>query len=91
MSPAERDAHWEAVQSQLVLGGNLDPQQRTELLALLQEHCEVFSKDKGDLGLVKGYFHHIDTGDSKPIMLPPHRLSHAEKEEVARQMQPMLD
>ena len=79
----ERRAHWEAVKPQLKLGNNLTAKQRAELLAVLEKHCFTFSKDKGDIGLVRGYSHHIDTGDSKPIRLPPHRQSHAEKEEVA--------
>jgi hypothetical protein len=87
----DKRAHWETVKPQLVLGENLSVQQKEELLNLLEQHCLVFSRDKGDLGLVKGYFHHIDTGVSKPIKLPPHRLSHAEKEEVAKQTQPMID
>jgi hypothetical protein len=90
-SEEERKAHWEAVKPQLVLSEDLSEQQRTELLAVLVKHCLVFSKDKGDLGLVQGYFHKIDTGDTKPIKLPPHRLSHAEKEEIAKQMQPMIE
>jgi hypothetical protein len=60
-------------------------------LKVLEKHCLVISKDKGDLGLVKGYFHTINTGDSQPIKLPPHRLNHAEKEEIAKQMQPMIE
>jgi hypothetical protein len=90
-TPEEKRAHWEAVKPQLVLGENLTEKQREELLAVLEKHCMVFSKDKGDIGLVKGYYHTIDTGDTKPLKLPPHRLSHAEKEEVARQMQPMIE
>jgi hypothetical protein len=91
LTAEEKRAHWEAVTPQLVLGENLTDEQREQLLAVLEKHCMVFSKDKGDIGLVKGYFHTIDTGDTKPIKLSPHRRSHVEKEEVARQMQPMIE
>jgi hypothetical protein len=91
LTEQELKAHWEAVKPQLLLGEDLTDEQRNELLQVLEKHCLVFSKDKGNLGLVKEYFHTIDTGDSKSIKLPPHWLSHAEKEEIARQMQPMLE
>lgn len=90
-TPEQIKEHWEAVKPQLVLGEDLDPGQKQQILELLERHCLVFSKDKSDLGLVEGYFHTIETGDSKPIRLPPHRHSHAEKEEIARQTQPMIE
>ncbi|GAQ92414.1 hypothetical protein KFL_010100030, partial [Klebsormidium nitens] len=45
--------------------------------------------DPTDLGLVQGFFHHINTGDSKPVKMQPYRQSFAEKAEIDKQVGPM--
>ena len=66
---------------------DLTLQQREELAAAIYEYRDVFSSgptDMGRTGLVK---HTIDTGDQRPIWLPPRRLPILKMEEV----QKMLD
>ena len=50
---------------------DLTLRQREELAAAIYEHRDVFSSgpmDMGRTGLVK---HMIDTGDQRPVRLPP--------------------
>ncbi len=57
---------------------------REELAAAIYEHRDVFSSgptDMGRTGLVK---HTIDTGDQRPVRLPPRRLPIA-KQEIERE------
>ena len=53
------------------------------------DHAMVFSKDPTDLGLVRGFYHHVNTGDSKPVKMQPYRQSFAEKAEIDNQVKPM--
>lgn len=49
---------------------------------LLSKFQEVFSKHEFDIGLTDLVEHSIDTGDAKPVRLPPRRvpIAFAEKE-----------
>ncbi len=65
--------------------------QREELAAAIYEFRDVFSSgptDMGRTGLVK---HTIDTGDQRPICLPPRRLPIAKQEIEQEEVQKMLD
>jgi hypothetical protein len=74
---------WEAVKSQLT------KEQKSQLLKVLSRHLHAFSKDPGNLGLVKGVHHRLDTGDGAPIKRASRPLSPFEREENDRQMAPM--
>ena len=68
----------------------LSPEQRTRLRALLQKYNDVFahnSKQPGDSSVVK---HKIDTGNHPPIRLRSYRTSPANKEEIDKQVDEML-
>jgi hypothetical protein len=58
---------WETVRPQLKMGPNLTEEQKSQLLEVLSRHPHAFSKDPGDLGLVEGVHHRLDTGDCAPI------------------------
>ncbi len=65
--------------------------QREELAAAIYEFRDVFSSgatDMGRTGLVK---HTIDTGDHRPIRLPPRCLPIAKQEIEQEELQKMLD
>ena len=62
-----------------------------ELAAAIYEYRDVFSSgptDMGRTGLVK---HTIDTGDQRPIRLPPRRLPITKQEIEKEEVQKMLD
>ncbi len=70
---------------------HLTPQQRKELAAAIYEYIDVFSSgptDMGRTGLVK---HTIDTGDQRPVRLPPCRLPITKQEIEKEEMQKMLN
>ncbi len=65
--------------------------QREELAAAIYEHRDVFSSgpvNMGRTGLVK---HTIDTGDQRPVRLPPRRLPIAKQEIQREEVQKILD
>jgi hypothetical protein len=63
----ERRQLWEKVKPQIRLADNLNTPQREQMMALLEKHAMVFSKDPTDLGLVRGFYHHVNTGEAKPV------------------------
>ncbi len=70
---------------------DLTLQQWEELAAAIYEYRDVFSSgptDMGRTGLVK---HTIDTGDQRPIRLPPRRLPITKQEIEKEKVQKMLD
>ncbi len=65
--------------------------QTEELAAVMYEYRDVFSNGPTDIvrtGLVNRT---IDTGDQRPIHLPPRRLPIAKQEIEQEEMQKMLD
>ncbi len=70
---------------------DLTLQQREEFAAAIYEFRDVFSSgptDMGRTGLVK---HTIDTGDQRPVRLPPRRLPITKQESEKEEVQKMLD
>ncbi len=70
---------------------DLTLRQREELAAAIYEFRDVFSSgptDMGRTGLVKNT---IDTGDQRPIRLPPHRLPITKQEIEKEEVQKILD
>ena len=68
-------------------GEQLSAGQRAEVEALLEEHSDVMRNYPGRTMLAE---HHIRTGDSRPVRLPPYRLPHAYRETVKKELQDML-
>ncbi len=70
---------------------DLTLRQREELAAAIYKHRDVFSSGPTDIrrtGLVK---HTIDTGDQRPVRLPPRRLPIAKQEIEREEVRKMLD
>ncbi len=53
---------------------DLTPRQREELVAAIYEYWDVFSSGPADMGRTGLVKHTIDTGEQRPIWLPPRRL-----------------
>lgn len=51
-----------------------------QLIDLFVAYGSVVSKHKYDLGLMKGYKHHINTGDAPPVKKAPYRMSQGQVE-----------
>ena len=63
--------------------GHLTEQETDKLARLLTEYANLF---KGKLGKVHAYLHTIDTGEARPVRLPPRRYSPAQHQEIERQI-----
>ena len=68
-----------------VIGKQLSPRQKLELEKLL---ADIFRDSPGRTDLAE---HHIDTGETTPVRLPPYRVPHAYRKEVETQLTKMLD
>lgn len=68
----------------------LSQQQRKQLEHLLISYQDVFVGPDGKLGRTDLVKHEIDTGDSKPIKLPPRRTSYAQKQIIEQELDKML-
>lgn len=69
----------------------LTQEERGEVETLLKNYQDVFAGPGDKLGQTKVAEHYIDTGDSRPIKLPPRRLSPAQKEVVEAEVEKMLE
>ena len=56
----------------------LDASLKQKLLALINEHLEVFAECDFDVGTIDLVFHKIDTGDSRPLRQPARRVPYGE-------------
>ncbi|CAG2196580.1 unnamed protein product [Mytilus edulis] len=53
---------------------NLNEEEKCQFMALLIKYQDAFSKDPKDIGTTNLVEHTIDTGDARPIRIPPRRL-----------------
>ena len=70
------------------IGGQLTGGQRKELANLLRQYEDVLTRIPGCTNLAQ---HTIETGDSRPIRLPPYRLPHAYRDAVRRELEEMQE
>ena len=71
-----------------VFGKQLTTSQQNNLSDLITEFKDVFSPKPGKTELLE---HHIQTGDVKPIKLPPYRVPQAFQAMVKQELKEMLD
>lgn len=69
----------------------LTQEQKSTLFDLLLSYKDIFVGPDGKFGRTKIVKHKIDTGDNKPIKIPPRRLPYAQREIVEKEIQKMLD
>ncbi len=70
------------------VGEQLNTQQRAELDTLLEEFREVLNSRPGRTSLTQ---HRIDSGEARPVKLPPYRMPHAFRTTVETELQEILD
>jgi len=66
-------SHLQDLFDKSVTQGDLAPTHQCSLAALLRRHSDAFATGPMDLGYCSVLEHDIDTGDAKPIRLPPRR------------------
>ena len=72
------------------ISGHISVSDRTALQDTLIEYADVFSSGPDDIGLTDRVEHTIDTGDNRPIRLPPRRLPIAKQQCEADEVEKML-
>ena len=63
---------------------------KDSLIKFLAANADVFAKDMSQLGPVKGYTHHINTGNHPPQRRHMYRASPSQKKEIDRQVDLLL-
>ena len=72
------------------IGSKLTDEERRQVIELLQRYRHAFSIDS-EPGLATDVEHEIDTGDARPVHMPPYRVSPGEREIIQKQVEDMLD
>eukprot|EP00118_Oscarella_pearsei_P018893 m.196972 g.196972 ORF g.196972 m.196972 type:complete len:1094 (+) comp39535_c1_seq2:160-3441(+) len=67
------------------------PLQRRRLMNLIDDFADVFATGPGDTGRTWVAEHFIETGSHRPVSSPPYRTSPAERQEIQRQVDSMLE
>lgn len=75
-------------ETQPKLGDQLSDGQRKQLQDFLREFDDVMKNERGRTTFGE---HRIETGDARPIRLPPYRLPYAYKDEVLRDLREMQE
>ena len=88
LSREDQERLWEMVCQS---GDHVSNAEKKQLLALMVEYADVFSLSNNKLGRTAVLKHHIDTGDSKPVHLPPRRIPQACRDEVRKLIHDMLE
>ncbi|XP_062598979.1 uncharacterized protein LOC134260435 [Saccostrea cucullata] len=70
---------------------NITETEKSELSSVLSRYEDIFVGLDGKLGRTNKVEHTINTGESKPIKLPPRRLPLAQKEIAEKEIKNMLD
>jgi hypothetical protein len=74
----------------LKIGSKLTDDERRQVIELLHRYRHAFSIDS-EPGLATDVEHEIDTGDARPVHMPPYRVSPGEREIIQKQVEDMLD
>ncbi|VDI22567.1 Hypothetical predicted protein [Mytilus galloprovincialis] len=69
----------------------LTPDQRAALTTVIKKYSDIFMEPDGILGQTNLFEHTIDTGDAKPIKLPPRRLPIHMREIAETEIEKMLE
>ncbi len=70
---------------------DITPREREELAAAIYEYRDVFSSGPADMGRTDLVTHSINTGEHRPIRLPPRRLPITKQDVEQAEVQKMLD
>jgi hypothetical protein len=73
------------------LAADLTEDQRRQVAGLILDYQDVFSSGPDDMGHTDLVQHQIDTGDARPIRLPPRRIPIAKQKTETDEIKRMLD
>lgn len=66
---------------------DLTENEKKKLQLFLNRHREVFAADLSELGKTDVYHRDIDTGDTRPVRIPPYRVAPQVKAEIEKQVE----
>ena len=69
----------------------LTSDQRTRLIALLNQYHDVFPFSQAELGRTSTVQHHIDTGNNVPVRQRPYRTPQVQREQFDKHIEDMLE
>ena len=69
----------------------LSPAQSQRLKSLLAKYADVFSSGDFDIGMTSVTEHRIDTGNSRPVKVPPRRIPIHKRQEVEQTVEQLRD
>ncbi len=87
----DNDTHNQEFVENIVHGDHLSPDQKNQLISVLNEFKEVFATNPKKPSIVKNMEHRIITGDAQPVRQKPRRIPQAWDDEVNTQVKEMLD
>ena len=74
----------------LKMEDTLQSDEKSKLIAMLQEHHQAFALEEGERGETDLIQFSIDTGDACPLRQPARRIPFAARQEVSKQLMSML-
>ena len=69
----------------------LTPEQKLDLVDLLNQYRDVFAYSPTELGRTSVVKHHIDTGNNPPVRQRPYRTPQIQREQIDKHIKDMLD
>ena len=77
--------------TELDIGTSLTPEQRKQVVDLIETFDDIMSKHESDVGRTDLLKHHIETGNAAPIHDRPYRISFAERKAVRSLVDEYID
>lgn len=74
----------------MMVSSHLASEERSSLLELLGSYIQLFDIGTSPLGVAKGVYHTVDTGDAAPLRQRPYRVSASERAVIDKEVSDML-
>ena len=72
-------------------GEDITEKEKQIMLNLAKQYAQTLSKGPFDVGKTDKIRHTINTGDARPISVPPHRMNPMQRQELHRQIQALIE
>jgi transposase len=76
---------------QISINPDLNAEQQRQLKSLLSQYADIFSWELFDIGHYSNGALAIDTGDAKPVAIPPYKKSIMEREYIKQRVKELLE
>lgn len=69
----------------------LNEKERNQLVSLIEKYRYIFATNPNELGCCTAYEHRIDVGDSRPVNIPPYKVSPEKRKILNNLVQELLE